>query len=236
MAILTLAVVILFGTVMFFQPRWMLRLISEIFPGPVYFVETNAPIAALTIDDGPDPLTTPKILEVLFRHRAKATFFLISGQVPGNEAIISAIVEQGHELGNHLTRNETSIKLTAAGFEAALLEADTVLSRFAEVRWVRPGSGWYNSEMIKIIHSHNYRCALGSVFPYDVQIPWSWFTTHHLLLNIHPGAILILHDTGLLGERTASVLDTVLPELHRRGYRIVSLSELVNQRLGVRGF
>ncbi len=227
---LILPIVLLLGTLLFFQPCWLLKLISELFPGPLYFVETSAPIVALTIDDGPDPVTTPKILEVLSRYRAKATFFLISGQVPGNEAIVSAIVEQGHELGNHLTRNEASVKLSSAEFEAALLEADAVLSRFAVVRWVRPGSGWYNAEMMEIIHRHNYRCALGSVFPYDVQIPWKQFTIHHLLLNIHPGAILILHDTGSLGERTASVLDTVLPELHRRGYRVVSLSELVDQR------
>jgi hypothetical protein len=80
--------------------------------------------------------------------------------------------------------------------------------------------------MIAAMTRQGYRCALGSVYPYDATIPSTTFSIWHVLRNVRPGAILILHDGGTRGQRTAQVLRTVLPELRRRGLRVVSLSEL----------
>lgn len=215
------------GIVLFYQPRWLVARLAHRSPQVVYFVETADSVVALTIDDGPDPETTPVILEVLGAHRARATFFLISGRVSGNEALVSGIVERGHELGNHLTRDEPSIGLAPSEFEGALLEADAVLSRFATVRWVRPGAGWYSDSMLSIIEAHGYRCALGSIYPYDSQIPSSAFAAFHILETVRPGSIIVLHDGGARGQRAAAALRRVLPELERRGFRVVTLSELV---------
>ena len=155
---------------LFFQPRWLLGIVSAIAPGVTYFAETNEPAIALTIDDGPDRVTTPKILAILARYRSRATFFLISSRVSGNEKLVSRMVGEGHEIGNHLTQNEPSIQLSPAAFEASLLEADAILSQFGSLRWLRPGGGWYNSTMIATARKHHYRVALGSIFPYDTSI------------------------------------------------------------------
>ena len=80
--------------------------------------------------------------------------------------------------------------------------------------------------MLSIIHSHGYRCALGSVYPFDPQIPSSWFIKRHVLRGVQPGSIIVLHDRGARGERTIAVLGAILPELKRRGFRVVTLSEL----------
>jgi len=56
------------------------------------------------------------------------------------------MVAEGHELGNHLTHDEPSIRLSAAEFESALVEADSVLSRFGPMHWFRPGSEWAGAE------------------------------------------------------------------------------------------
>lgn len=193
----------------------------------IYFVETRKPLVALTIDDGPDALSTLNILDLLSRQKAQATFFLITGHVPGNEGIVRRIVDEGHELANHLTTDEPAIWLNGAEFERRLLEAHQVLSRFSAVRWFRPGSGWYTKKMLSIIHKHGYRCALGSVYPFDPQIPSSWLITRHVLWKVRPGSIIVLHDRGSRGERTLTVLATILPELKRRGFRVVTLSELM---------
>ena len=224
-----LAVVLAVMGVLFFQPRWVLSIFLACVPGVSYFADTDEPIVALTIDDGPDSGSTLKILRVLSRHQAQATFFIISSRVPGNENLVSAIVRGGHELGNHLTRDEPSINLSLTNFEAALLEAHKVISAFGEVRWFRPGSGWHNTEMLNIVQRHNYRCALGSVYPYDDQIPSAWFAEKHILFNVRPGSIIVLHDVGSRGERTASVLDNILPRLKKRGYRVVTLTELLGK-------
>lgn len=213
-------------SVLLLQPRWLLSIATVIVPGVVYFAKTNKPIIALTIDDGPDAATTPKILEILRHHEARATFFVISSRIKGNELLIQEMVDYGHELGNHLTEDKPSIKLSPQEFEVELLKAHTVLSKFAKPRWLRPASGWHNTTMVKIARKHGYQVALGSIFPFDTHISSSWFTEKHILFNVYPGAIVVLHDHGLWGERTASTLERILPELYRRGYRVVTLSEL----------
>jgi len=197
-------------------------------PDVLYSVETEEPVVALTIDDGPDPVTTPKILDVLKQHGARATFFLITDRIPGNEQIVVRTVEEGHELANHLTADEPAILLPPSEFEQQLLEAHDALSRFSEVRWFRPGSGWYNEVMLSILRQHGYRCALGSVYPFDPQIPSPRFATRYVLSSVRPGSIIVLHDYGDRGERTASALATILPELSGRGFRVVTLSELLD--------
>jgi peptidoglycan-N-acetylglucosamine deacetylase len=78
-----------------------------------------------------------------------------------------------------------------------------------------------------VLQRHGYRCVLGSVYPFDATIPSAAWATGYILRNVRPGAIVVLHDGGGRGRRTARVLAEVLPELRRRGYRVVSLSELV---------
>ena len=78
-----------------------------------------------------------------------------------------------------------------------------------------------------------YRCALGSVYPFDPHIRSAGFARRFILWAAHPGGIIILHDRRARGERTASVLRAVLPELQRRGYRIGTLSELVPGSPGI---
>ena len=214
------------GVVIVFQPDWIVTTIAKRSPEVVYLVETEEPVVALTIDDGPDPVTTPKILDALGQHDARATFFLITGRIPGSEDVVVRMVEEKHELANHLTTDEPSILLPPAEFERRLLEAHDTLSQFSDVRWFRPGSGWYNAEMLSLVHKHGYRCVLGSVHPFDPQIASAWFSAHYVLRNVQPGSIIILHDHGARGERTVTALTTILPELDRRGFRVATLSEL----------
>jgi peptidoglycan/xylan/chitin deacetylase (PgdA/CDA1 family) len=212
--------------VLFFQPRCLLSIATFIVSGVIYFAENDKQLIALTIDDGPDTITTPKILDVLRRYGAHATFFVISNRVKGNEALIRKMVSYGHELGNHLTEDKPSIHLSLQEFESELLEAHNILSKFGELRWLRPASGWHNIAMVKIARTHNYQVALGSIFPFDTHISSTWFSSKHILFNASPGSIIVLHDNDLRGERTALTLEKVLPELSRKGYRIVTLSEL----------
>jgi len=212
---------------LFAQPRWLVGLLGRGSADVVFFVDGPKPAVALTIDDGPDGGATPRILDVLARHEARATFFLISSRVPGNEALVSRMVAEGHELGNHLTRDEPSVWLSAREFEAALVEADSVLSRFGQMRWFRPGSGWYSDTMLAIARARGYRSALGSVYPYDALIPWPRFAAYQILNNVRAGDVIVLHDGGARGPRTAAVLEEILPALERRGLAVVTLSELV---------
>jgi peptidoglycan/xylan/chitin deacetylase (PgdA/CDA1 family) len=197
------------------------------YPGCLYRVPMEQRLLALTFDDGPDRETTPRILAELRRHGARATFFLVTGQLPGREHVVRAIVQEGHEVGNHFTEDRPTIQLKPAEFKRDLLEAHNTLAPFARPRWARPGSGWYSQEMIRVMNQNGYRCALASVYPFDATIPSVSWAADYVLRNARPGAIVVLHDGGARGRRTERVLARILPELRRRGYRLVSLSELM---------
>ena len=214
------------GMLLVGPPVSLVDRVAAAFPGCLYRVRTQERLVALTVDDGPDALTTPLILVELSRHAARATFFLIGERVPRREALVRRLVEAGHELGNHLMRDRPAIRLSAEELARDLDQSHALLAPYARVRWVRPGSGWYSSEMVAAMARRGYECALGSIYPYDATIPWSAFTGRYILRNVRPGAIIVLHDGGARGRRTARTLRAVLPELRRRGYRVVTLSEL----------
>jgi len=218
------------GVVLWSAPEWLIDQLAVRYPGCLYRVRTRAPLVALTIDDGPDPSSTPLILAELHRQQARATFFLITERVPGQEQLVRAVASEGHEIGNHFTRDRATIRLSPSALEADLLRAHQVLAPYGAVKWARPGSGWYSRAMIDIMSRHGYRCALGSVYPFDATIPSAGLATRHILWHAQPGAVVVLHDGGSRGQRTAKVLREVLPELRRRSYRVVSLSELAAAR------
>jgi peptidoglycan/xylan/chitin deacetylase (PgdA/CDA1 family) len=221
------AVVLLAAAVLCSPPNWLIDRLAMWYPGCLYRVPTRARLIALTVDDGPDPVSTPLILTELRRHSARATFFLISERIRGRERLVHTLVAEGHELGNHLTRDQPSSRLSASEFARELRRAHQMLARYGTVRWVRPGSGWYSQAMIETIERQGHHCALGTLYPFDAIIPSTSFASRYILRNARPGAIVILHDGAARGRRTARVLGTVLPELRRRGYQVVSLTELV---------
>ena len=128
------------------------------------------------------------------------------------------------------TAVQWKVRRLAKEFERQLLESDAVLSGFASIHWFRPGSGSYDARMLATLSRHGYRCALGSAYPFDPQIPWSWFSKRFILSNARAGSVVILHDSGSKGRRTVKTLSNLLPALTKRGFRIVTLTELEGLR------
>ncbi len=236
--LIAVAVCVLATPVLFFAiaPAVLGRLAARAFPGCRYDFTTNArtdsgqPRIALTIDDAPDPRTTPAILDVLRSHASRATFFVITSQIAdvaaGTDSILVRMRAEGHEIGNHMTHDRVSIRLDSAEYEQSLVEADSALRPYGPLRWARPGSGWYSARTVRAMRRAGYECALGSVYPIDAGLGWPWLSERYILAHARPGAIIILHDRGVRGERTAAVLSRVLPVLQQRGYAVVTLSEV----------
>lgn len=211
-----------------FPSPWLIKILSPfICPDAVYFVPTDKPVIALTIDDSPDASTTQQILDVLAQYQIIATFFPISDRVTENRVVIERIVNEGHEIGNHLTKDEPSIKL-GTNFETELDRANQILSDFTTIKWLRPGGGWCNKAMVEIARKYNYQIALGSVWSYDTHIPSSSFASWFILANTKPGSIIVLHDGGKRGTRTVTTLKKTIPKLKQKGYRFITLSKLQN--------
>ena len=188
---------------------------------------TDEPVVGLTFDDGPHPELTDDILDVLARHEAQATFFLIGNRVVGNEGVVTRIVEEGHEVGDHLMRDEASILLSRSRFREDLTQARDLLAEYQEVRWWRPGSGWTTPGMVREAHALGLRCVLGTVAVTDgpPPEPGSW-REQRLLGQISAGAVVVLHEGTDERRDVVETLDWLLTRLTERGLRSVTLTEL----------
>lgn len=196
--------------------------------GVVFYVETAEPVVALSIDDGPSS-ATPEILEVLAEHEARATFFLIGDHIGARPDLARRIVEEGHEPGHHMVSDVPSISLSTLDFGARFCRMHEILQDLdpEAPRLFRPGSGWYDDEMVAEATLHGYRVVLGSVYPFDAQISSPAVAGWYIERMARPGSIIVLHDGPERGQRTAETLRRILPHLTRRELRVVTVSELL---------
>jgi peptidoglycan/xylan/chitin deacetylase (PgdA/CDA1 family) len=208
------------------EPRWLIRSLPGAYPEVVYFVPTDRRAIALTIDDGVDPQTTPAILDELRRHAATATFFLVSDSLAGHAALVERILAEGHEIGHHMTRDEVSILLSDAELTQAFERAADRLETLGGVEWFRPGFGLFDERMLELARGRGYRIALASVPPLDTVLADGARMADFIDWMIEPGSVVVLHDVGDRGRRTAQTLRLLLPRLRDRGYRVMSLGRL----------
>ncbi|KAK3996547.1 hypothetical protein QBC44DRAFT_231884 [Cladorrhinum sp. PSN332] len=196
-------------------------------------------LVALTIDDAPSDHTR-EILSVLTTGGAHATFFVIGSQVAGREDILREIVRGGHELANHGMRDEPArelgteelgeqIKKVQGMIDAAYKAEGREPPREGRKRYYRPGSGFFSDRIRGIMRKLGYRLVLGSIYPHDAQIGYSWINARHILSMLSPGGIIICHDRR---SWTEPMLSKVLPELKRKGYEAVTVSRLLSEATG----
>lgn len=206
-------------------------LVIDRHPDVVYAVPTDAPLLALTLDDGPDPLGTPALLDVLARHGATATFFVLGERAVAHPQLVEQIVAAGHELGNHGMHDVPALDLAPAAFTRDVRNAhDRLLAFQSDLRWYRPGSAWYDDAMVESVQRLGYTLALGSIYPFDAQLNGTSFAAWWLRVEANPGDVIVLHDGPDRGLRAAKILGVVLPDLAAKGLRAATLSELVATR------
>ena len=208
------------------EPRWLIRGLPGSYPEIVYFVPTDYHGVALTIDDGVDPDTTPAILDALRTHGGTATFFLLSDTIEGNEALVRRILDEGHEIGHHMTRDEVTVDLSGDELREKFNRAADNLERFSAVTWFRPGSGRYNEDILALTRKRGYRIALASTPPLDTVLDDPERMAGLIIRMVEPGSVIVLHDRGDRGVRTLETLKLMLPVLADRRYAVSTLSEL----------
>ncbi|KAK4187984.1 hydrolase-like protein [Podospora australis] len=203
------------------------------------WLPSNKRIVALTIDDAPSDHTR-SILAALTANGAHATFFVIGGQVAGREEILREIVRNGHELGNHGMHDEPArdlseeelvrqIKEVQGYIDAAYAAEGKALPKAGNKRYYRPGSGFFSERIRGVTRRLGYRLVLGSIYPHDAQVGYAWVNARHILSMLSPGGIVICHDRR---SWTEPMLRKVLPEMKRRGYRGVTVTELLGEVTG----
>ena len=193
-------------------------------------VATRENHVALTVDDGPDPATTPQLLRVLRSHGARATFFLIGERAQRHPDLVGRIVADGHEVANHLMREEPSVLLPATEFQRQLAQVHELLTPFGDVAFFRPGSGWFTSRMLREAARQGYGCAMGSPLLLATEYKNPRATGRLLARRAHPGAIIAIHEGRESRVAVSAVAQSLLAGLTERHLRAVTLSELTAKR------
>ncbi|MBV8378454.1 MAG: polysaccharide deacetylase family protein [Verrucomicrobia bacterium] len=193
--------------------------------GPVLTrYSTSAKTAWLTIDDGPDPGTTPQIIALLQKYGARATFFLIGAKAAKHPELACMILDAGHAIGNH-TQNHPGFSFWRFGPRALAREIDQFEATIFRIGlaapiWFRAPAGLKNPFLHPILAARGLQLVGWSARAFDTQILDSSRIVERIKRSIAPGSIILFHE----GHRPAvclEALDQLLRELSAEQFRLV---------------
>ncbi len=199
---------------------------------------SNSPKVALTFDDGPSPIYTPQILDVLREKGVKATFFLVGKHVEKYPDVAKRIVDEGHEIGNHTYSHRDLVPATRATVVKEIKKAEKAIETICGVKPVlfRPPRGVYSNAVRKIILKEGYTIILWSVSTQDWRLVKPSFILKRIKKFCRPGSIILFHDSGALikpegGSRghTVEALPQVIDWLKSNGFQITTVSSLIEE-------
>ncbi len=188
---------------------------------------------ALTFDDGPDDIFTPKILDILKEKKVKATFFLVGYRIEKYPDIAKRIVQEGHTVGNHSYNHPDFLQMKEADFQRQINITDKLISSLtgSAPTIVRPPYGQINEKQLEWL-TQNKRV----VVQWDVDsIDWKGLKSEEIVNNIlsrvRPGSIVLLHSGTAAGgdlSGTVQALPTVIDDLRKKGFKLVTVPDLLD--------
>ncbi|MGW4649614.1 bifunctional polysaccharide deacetylase/glycosyltransferase family 2 protein [Kitasatospora sp. NPDC004289] len=189
---------------------------------------------ALTFDDGPDPVWTPQILDVLRRHQVDATFFVVGSQVAAHPELARRIVAEGHELGVHTFTHadlaavpEWRRSLELSQSQLALAGAVSRTSSLLRPPYSSSAAALTDAdwEAVRKAGQDGYLAVLTTLDSGDWRRPG----VDRIVADATPrgtaGEIVLMHDAGGDRSQTVAALDRLIPELQARGYRFAPVGD-----------
>lgn len=196
---------------------------------------SNRAEIAITFDDGPDPATTPLLLDLLSRFNVKATFFVIGEKVIAQAGLVQKILAGGHELGNHSDSHDVFLMLRGRRvIEAEIRKCQERLANHSvRPRLFRPPVGITNPHLRQVLDNLNLVCVGFSCRPLDFGNRTIHRIADKVLKNIRSDDILLLHDCAPHGDATPGQwlkqVEAILIGLQERQLQVVPLSRLLNR-------
>lgn len=185
-------------------------------------------VIALSFDDGPGPWTA-RILAVLWRAHAPATFFETGRQVHQYPAVVGEEAHDGFVIGDH-TETHPFLQLLAPAAQRTqiVLAADAIHRAGAPYpRLFRPPYGSFGAATLQILSARKMLMVLWTVDTRDYAQPGTAQIIYTALSGARPGAIILFHDGGGDRVQTAAALPRIIQRLRQRGYKLVTVPQLV---------
>lgn len=195
---------------------------------PIYCVETEEKVIALSFDAAWGNEDTQQILDILERQGVKVTFFMTGGWVEAYPEDVKAIYEAGHELGNHSENHLNMSELSMAEIEEEIMLVHNRVKEITgyEMCVFRPPYGDYDNDVITGVENCDYYAIQWSIDSldwkdYGVDSIIEKVTCHE---NLENGAIILCHNGA---KYTAEALDEMITMLKEQGYSFVTISDLI---------
>jgi peptidoglycan/xylan/chitin deacetylase (PgdA/CDA1 family) len=204
----------------------------------LFHIDTNEKIVALTFDDGPSERWTPRILDELKKAGVKATFFMIGEHVEKYPDIVQRVHNEGHEIGNHTYDHHGIFYYTPEELTNEIERTDDAIERVIgeRTKYFRPPKAWITDNEKRLLKEMGYTPVLWTLNSKDWVTFDDKYIVPYIVKRTRPGDILLFHDSGGVfgiddGDRgeTVKSIPQVISELRRRGYRFVTISELLSE-------
>ncbi len=196
------------------------RALSEAESKPVYDLDPERKVVALTIDDGPDPRYTPTVLSMFEQYGIRATFFLIGENAVEHPALVREIADRGHHIANHTWTHPDLRHMSEGKVRDELERTSDLLQRTTgrQPTWFRAPGGDFSAVSLKVAADLGMRNMAWSVDPRDWARPGTSAIIDRVLKNVRPGSIVLNHDGGGDRSQTVAALKAYLPVLVDSGY------------------
>ena len=197
----------------------------------IYFHgKRNKKVIALTFDDGPSK-ETREALKVLMKHHAKGTFFIWGERIKGRGKIIEKIKKEGHEIGNHTFSHKRMLFKSRKFMKEEIQKCDEELDKLGiKTNLFRPPGGVLSYNLLSVLKKLNKKIILWDDNSKDWEKPGVKKAEKNVLSHVRNGSIIDFHDfiEGVGKNKSLTkILNETIPELQNRGYKLVTVSELL---------
>ena len=197
-----------------------------------YHCKTIQSYLALTFDDGPNKVQTIKVLNILEKYNVKATFFEIGENIEYQKDIVKKVYEAGHEIGNHFYSHENINKMSKDEIKTSIVKTNeliySITGKMPKV--VRPPYGIVNNTLKEVCAELNMSIIIWT----DDKDSKDWNKTkdseiiNNVTKKVTNGDIFLFHDGSKTYTNTLSAIDVIIPQLKNKGFKWVTISQLIN--------
>jgi peptidoglycan/xylan/chitin deacetylase (PgdA/CDA1 family) len=208
---------------------------SQVYGRTFTGVAPGSKLLALTYDDGPNEPHTLHLLDVLAKHGAQATFFMLGNRVQERPAIARAVADAGHEIGNHTTTHPNLVFCSRVQIESQLATCTRILNDAVgpHSKFFRPPFGGRRPDVMSIGRRLGLMPVMWRVTAYDWNRDPADKIVARVANQIRGGDVVLMHDGGHIAmgaDRSQTVIatDELIARYKGEGYRFVTVGEMMS--------